>query len=123
VNPLGYASRARFWLGRRFRPATIACQASLGPSKKSVQVLDEVHIYTNKNMIPNDRGSPFDPCGLRIGTPAITTRGMKESEMKQIAEWYVRVLRNPDDAQLKEKVRNEVLEMIKGFPLYKDLDY
>lgn len=91
--------------------------------KKAVQVLDEVNICTNKNMLPGDRGTPFDPCGLRIGTPAITTRGMKESEMKQIAQWYVKVLKNPDDANLKMKVREEVLEIIKGFPLYPDIRY
>jgi len=91
--------------------------------KKAVTVLDEVHIFTNKNMVPNDRGSPFDPCGLRIGTPAITTRGMKESDMKQIAEWYVKVLKEPDNQQVKEKVKTEVLDFVKRFPLYKDLDY
>ncbi|NTV23926.1 MAG: serine hydroxymethyltransferase [Nanoarchaeota archaeon] len=74
--------------------------------KKAVQVLDEVHIYTNKNMVPNDRGTPFDPCGLRIGTPAITTRGMKESEMKQIGEWYVRTLKSPDDKAVKDKIKS-----------------
>ena len=91
--------------------------------KKAVQVLDEVHIYTNKNMIPGDRGTPFNPCGLRIGTPAITTRGMKEPEMKQIADWYVKVLKNPDDVTIKENVKSEVLDMIKDFPLYENLDY
>ncbi len=91
--------------------------------KKAVQVLDEVHICTNKNMIPGDRGTPFDPCGLRIGTPAITTRGMKETDMKQIGEWYVKVLKDPDNSQLKDKVREEVLEFLKEFPLYEDLDY
>jgi len=91
--------------------------------KKAETVLDEVHIFTNKNMIPGDRGTPFNPSGLRLGTPAITTRGMKESEMKQIAEWYYRVLKDPDNLQLKEKVKSEVMEMIKQFPLYPDLDY
>lgn len=91
--------------------------------KKAVEVLDSVHIYTNKNMIPGDRGTPVNPCGLRIGTPAITTRGMKESEMKQIAKFYVRILKDPDNNSIKEKVRAEVLEMIKEFPIYSDLDY
>lgn len=91
--------------------------------KKAVQILDEVHIFTNKNMIPNDRGTPFDPCGLRIGTPAITTRGMKETDMKQIGEWYVRALKNPDDAEIKKKIREEVLEFLKEYPLYKELNY
>ncbi len=91
--------------------------------KKAVSVLDSVHIFTNKNMIPNDRGTPFDPCGLRIGTPALTTRGMKEKQMKQIASFYVRVMKNPDDDNVKRKVKADVLDMIKEFPLYSELDY
>ncbi|MBT3720912.1 serine hydroxymethyltransferase [archaeon] len=91
--------------------------------KKAETVLDEVNIFTNKNMVPNDRGTPYDPCGIRLGTPAITTRGMKESEMQQIAKWYVETLKNPDDAAVKSKVKQEVLEFIKEFPLYPDLEY
>ncbi|MEK6916817.1 MAG: serine hydroxymethyltransferase, partial [Nanoarchaeota archaeon] len=82
-----------------------------------------VNIFTNKNMIPGDRGTPFNQCGIRLGTPAITTRGMKESEMKQVGEWYVRVLKNPYDEVIKNKVRQEVLELIENYPLYPDLKY
>jgi glycine hydroxymethyltransferase len=91
--------------------------------KEAEKVLDSVNIFTNKNMIPNDRGTPFNPCGIRLGTPAITTRGMKEPQMKQIGEWYVKVLKNPHDSAIKERVKYEVLEMIKQFPLYPDLEY
>lgn len=91
--------------------------------KKAETALDEVHIFTNKNMIPDDPGTPYDPAGIRLGTPAITTRGMKESDMNQVAEWYVRTLKNPDDATIKAKVKEEVLTYIKDFPLYPDLDY
>ena len=91
--------------------------------KEAETVLDEVHIFTNKNMIPGDRGTLFNPCGIRLGTPAITSRGMKESEMKQIGEWYVRTLKNPSDESVKQKVREEVLEFIREFPLYPDLGY
>src|SRR3989338_2593728 len=91
--------------------------------KEAETVLDEVHIFTNKNMIPGDRGTPFNPCGIRLGTPSITSRGMKESEIKQIGEWYVRTLKNPSDESVKQKVREEVLEFIREFPLYPDLGY
>jgi len=74
-------------------------------------------------MIPNDRGTAFNPCGIRIGTPALTTRGLKENEMQQIGEWYVRVLKDPDNPTVKQQVKQEVLDMIKDFPLYPDLGY
>jgi glycine hydroxymethyltransferase len=88
--------------------------------KRAVEVLDQVHIFTNKNMIPGDRGTPFDPCGLRIGTPALTTRGMMESEMKEIAGFYVKVLKDPDNKANLEKVKSDVQEMVSKFPLYPD---
>jgi glycine hydroxymethyltransferase len=91
--------------------------------KQAETALDEVNIFTNKNMIPNDRGTAFNPCGIRIGTPALTTRGLKENEMQQIGEWYVRVLKDPDNPTVKQQVKQEVLDMIKDFPLYPDLGY
>ncbi len=91
--------------------------------KQAEAALGDVHIFTNKNMIPGDRGSPFNPCGIRLGTPAITTRGMKEKQMEKVGEWYIKVLKNPDNSSLKSDVRQEVLEFIKDFPLYPDLDY
>ena len=98
--------------------------ASFGiKGKQAETVLDSVHIFTNKNMIPGDRGTPFNPCGLRLGTPAITSRGMKESDMEQVGEWYVRALKNPEDTAVLDKVKSEVLEFIKDFPLYGKLGY
>ena len=85
--------------------------------------LDTAGITVNKNTIPFDQNPPFICSGIRIGTPSVTTRGMKESEMKQIAKFYVRILKDPDNNSIKEKVRAEVLEMIKEFSLYSDLDY
>jgi glycine hydroxymethyltransferase len=76
--------------------------------------LEKAGITTNKNSIPYDTASPFNPSGLRIGTPAITTRGMKENEMIKIAEWINRVITSEGEA---EKVREEIREFTKGFPL------
>jgi len=78
--------------------------------------LDEVHITANKNTIPNDPQSPFVTSGLRIGTPAVTTRGFKEAEMKLIAGWIADII---DDFEgNKERVSREVQELCKKFPIY-----
>jgi len=79
--------------------------------------LDEAGICCNKNMIPFDTRSPFDPSGIRLGTPATTTRGMKEPEMEQIGNWIATVLKNPADKHTIEGVRKEVMALCKRFPL------
>ena len=76
------------------------------------------NIVVNKNMIPFDERKPTQTSGLRIGTPAITTRGMKEAEMKKTAAWIDRVLRAAGDAKVMESVRGEVREVCEQFPLY-----
>ncbi len=86
--------------------------------KQAEKVLDKVGIFTNKNMIPFDTRSPFDPSGIRIGTPALTTRGLGTSEMKEIGELIVRTLANPDDEAILETVKQSVNEMCEQFPLY-----
>jgi glycine hydroxymethyltransferase len=68
-------------------------------------------------MIPFDTRSPFDPSGIRLGTPATTTRGMKESEMEQIGSWISDVLKNPSDKYVIERVKKEVMALCKRFPL------
>ncbi len=78
--------------------------------------LDEVHITANKNTIPNDPRSPFVTSGLRIGTPAVTSRGFKENEMKLIANWLADII-NDFDAN-KERVSREVQELCEKFPIY-----
>jgi glycine hydroxymethyltransferase len=83
--------------------------------------LDEVGIYANKNTIPNDQGTPFSPCGLRIGTPVVTTRGMGPTEMKMIAAWIATIMKAHDDASVKQKVAAEVKELCKKFPIYQGL--
>ncbi len=79
--------------------------------------LDEVHITANKNTIPNDPQSPFITSGLRIGTPAVTTRGFKEPEMELIASWIVDVIRNFDAN--KERISTEVQALCEQFPIYR----
>lgn len=80
--------------------------------------LDEAGITVNKNTVPNEKRSPFVTSGVRIGTPALTTRGMGVSEMKQIGKWIAQVLNNAEDTALKSKIHNEVKEMCKHFPIY-----
>ena len=78
--------------------------------------LDEVHITANKNTVPNDPQSPFITSGLRLGTPAVTTRGFKEEEMKKIAHW-IRLIVDDFEAN-KETVSKEVTELCEKFPIY-----
>ncbi|MFS4459928.1 serine hydroxymethyltransferase [Bdellovibrio sp. HCB2-146] len=80
--------------------------------------LDEAGITVNKNTVPNEKRSPFVTSGIRIGTPALTTRGMGTKEMKQIGKWIAQVLNNPEDTGLKNKVHNEVKELCRHFPIY-----
>jgi len=90
-----------------------------GVSGKQAQIsLDKAGITVNKNMIPDDPRSPMDPSGIRLGTPAITTRGMKEEEMKIIANWIDEAIVNwQDDAKLAD-IKHRVTELTKKFPLY-----
>ena len=84
-------------------------------------VLDHVRITVNKNMIPFDKGSAFNPSGIRLGTPAVTTRGMKEAEMKRIAELIGQTLAAPTDESNLNRARKGVEELTKKFPLYPEL--
>jgi glycine hydroxymethyltransferase len=80
--------------------------------------LGEAGITVNKNAIPYDTNPPMKPSGIRIGTPALTTRGMKEAEMRTVAGWIVSALENRNDASHLAKIRGEVAEMAEQFPLY-----
>jgi len=82
------------------------------------KALGEAGITVNKNTIPFDTNPPLKPSGIRIGTPALTTRGMKEAEMLQIGRWIAEVLLHRTDAAVLAKVRNQVLSMCEAFPLY-----
>ena len=81
--------------------------------------LGRAHITVNKNMVPNDPRSPFVTSGLRIGTPAITTRGMGAAEAVQVAQRICDVLDRPDDAATLERVRDEVITLCRRFPVYR----
>jgi glycine hydroxymethyltransferase len=78
--------------------------------------LDAAGITVNKNMIPFDTRAPLDPSGIRIGTPALTTRGMREPEMRIIAGWIADILGSPDDKSVQERIRGRVRELGGQFP-------
>ena len=84
--------------------------------KKAAQALDRAGIVCNYNTVPFDPRKPFSPSGIRLGTPAVTSRGMKESEMRQIAAWLDRVLGNIDDEGVIARVAGEVRELSRQFP-------
>ena len=79
--------------------------------------LDEVGITVNKNTIPFETLSPTKASGIRLGTPAVTTRGFKEEEAAKVAEWIVRIIENINDDKVKEEVKQEVQDLVKKFPL------
>jgi glycine hydroxymethyltransferase len=85
--------------------------------KDAATALDKAAITVNKNTIPFDTQSPFVTSGIRLGTPACTTRGMKEREMDLLGGWICDVISHPDDAGLIGRVRGEVLELCGRFPI------
>lgn len=86
--------------------------------KEAGEVLERVHITCNKNMVPNDKRSPFVTSGIRLGTPAVTTRGFKEAETKLMAELIIKTLKNPQDEKVLEDVQQTVRELCVKFPVY-----
>lgn len=89
--------------------------------KKAQETLDRAHITLNKNSVPFDDKSPFVTSGMRVGVPAVTTRGLKEAEMEIIAGLIDRVIMQPDNEQEIAAVRAEVKALMQGFPLYPEL--
>ncbi len=86
--------------------------------KVAEKALDAVHITVNKNTIPFDQNSPFVASGIRLGTPALTTRGMREDEMRVIGRLIASVIREPESEDMKANVKREVAELTDKFPLY-----
>ncbi|MFL5741313.1 MAG: serine hydroxymethyltransferase [Flavisolibacter sp.] len=89
--------------------------------KKAQETLDKAHITLNKNAVPFDDKSPFVTSGIRVGVPAITSRGMKEDHMQTVVDLLDKVMMNLDDVAVVNKVQNEVHDFMKQFPLYPEL--
>ncbi|MBL7081361.1 MAG: serine hydroxymethyltransferase [Candidatus Omnitrophica bacterium] len=104
---------------------THLCLVDLGPrgvtGSCAQEVLEKSSITVNKNLIPFDKLAPAVTSGIRLGTPAVTTRGMKESQMEQIADLIDNALKHREEPQTLEAIRREVLELTKKFPLYAEL--
>ncbi|MFH0954586.1 MAG: serine hydroxymethyltransferase [Candidatus Micrarchaeota archaeon] len=88
------------------------------PGKTAENALEKAGMYCNKNTIPFDPRSPWDPSGIRIGTPTLTTRGMKEAEMKEVAKFMVRALDKPSDESELKKIKTEVQGFCREFQFY-----
>lgn len=87
--------------------------------KEAGEILEKVDITCNKNMVPNDKRSPFVTSGIRLGTPAVTTRGFKEEQTKIMAELIVKALKNPNNDTVQKEVKQNVKELCLKFPVYK----
>jgi glycine hydroxymethyltransferase len=98
--------------------AVVDTVASFGmDGRQAEEILDRIGISTNKQVIPDDPKPPLRPSGIRIGTPACTTRGMSEGDMKRIAGWIVEALRNPEDASLLSRLSRDVRDFGVAFPI------
>ena len=85
--------------------------------KQMESMLEDANITVNKNTVPNETRSPFVTSGIRVGTPAATTRGLKEPEMEKVAGWIARILREGEAAV--PEVKKQVEDLMAGYPLYK----
>ena len=86
--------------------------------KEAEAALGQANITTNKNAVPNDPQSPFITSGLRIGSPAVTTRGFRKQECEQVANWICDILDDMQNAVLINKIKNEVVALCKRYPVY-----
>ena len=92
-------------------------------SKKIQDELDKVGIYVNRNAIPFDKRPPYNPSGIRLGSPAITTRGLKEKDCREIVQLIVKLIKNINKNSVKNQIRKRVREITKRFPIYEDFQW
>jgi glycine hydroxymethyltransferase len=86
--------------------------------KQAEEALDLAGITVNKNTVPNEKRSPFVTSGIRVGTPAITTRGMKETEMKLVGGWIANAINNYNNTSVLKEISKEVANLCNSFPIY-----
>ncbi len=98
----------------------IDCRSVNLLGKEGANLLAEANIYTNFNTVPYDPAKPFNPSGMRMGTAALSTRGMKEEELEMIGGWIAQILKNPEDKNLREEIKTKVKELTLGFPIYEN---
>ena len=82
-------------------------------------LLEEANLVVNKNKIPGDHGTAKKPSGIRLGTPALTSRGMGEQEVSTIARWVAEVVKHPEDKELRDRVKADVVGLCSRFPIYR----
>jgi glycine hydroxymethyltransferase len=105
--------------GTDYHMVLIDVMSSKGVSGKEAEhALDEAGITVNKNMIPDDPRSPMDPSGIRVGVQAITSRGMKEAEIKMIAGWIDEIILSHADEKMLAEIKKEVTKFCKKYPIY-----
>ncbi|MAF20786.1 MAG: serine hydroxymethyltransferase [Parcubacteria group bacterium] len=85
--------------------------------KKAQEALEAVNIYVNRNIVPNDSRSKWQTSGIRLGAPAVTSKGLKQKEIKQIGLLIVKILNNIDDLKIRQQVKNQVIKLAKKFPV------
>ena len=98
--------------------------SSLGDSSKRIQdELDRVGIYVNRNAIPFDKRPPYNPSGIRLGSPAITTRGFKEKDCREVVRLIVKLIKNIGNVAVKKRIKKDVEKLLKKFPIYDDFKF
>lgn len=98
--------------------------SSFGVDSKKIQdELDRVGIYVNRNAIPFDKRPPYNPSGIRVGSPAITTQGLKEKESRKVVRLIVRMIKNINNQKIKNETKREVKKIVKKFPIYENFQW
>jgi len=92
-------------------------------SKEIQDTLDKLGIYVNRNAIPFDKRPPYNPSGIRLGSPSITSRGLKEKDCREVVSLISEIVKNMDDRKLKDKIRRKVGELVRKYPVYEDFQW